>query len=180
MNDAGYTLVEMLVALVLVGLVMTGAATGARVVTQTEARITNGRAVLAGLRGFEREALAGLAGADLADPRLGPVSGDGGRFAFPCGVREQCVWTLVRGEARLRKGGAERVVALRGLAAPGLRYIDGAGASHAAWPADGGVLAAVALVDGERSAAILQVHSAQPASCNFDMATGGCGGTGRP
>lgn len=180
MNDAGYTLVEMLVALVLVGLVMTGAATGARVVAQTETRITNGRAVLASLRGFEREAVAGLAGADLADPRLGPVSGDGGRFAFPCGLGEQCVWTLVGGEARLRRGGAERVVALRGLTAPGLRYLDGTGTSHAAWPAGEGPLAAVALVDGERPAAIVRVHSAQPASCNFDMATGGCGGAGRP
>lgn len=180
MNDAGYTLVEMLVALALVGLVMTGAAVGARVVAQTETRINTGRAVLAGLRGFEREASAGLAGADLADPELGPVSGDGGRFAFPCGVREQCVWTIAPGEARLRKGGAERVIALRGLAAPGLRYFDGAGASHAAWPAGDGPLAAVALVDGERPAAIVRVHSDQPAVCNFDVATGGCDGTGRP
>ncbi len=187
MADDGYTLVEMLAAMAIVGLAMAGLAEAMQAIRLTQARAavamadqqTLARArrgldkVLAGQGPFRSDDIAGLKGV-------------GGAFEFDCRGGGKCGARLTSAgsDARLDlrgEAGFNDTVLLRGAGGARFTFTD-AGAVRAAWPPMAVQrlerLAAVAIVAGADASAsplaLATVRRQQPFVCAFDTVAGDC------
>jgi prepilin-type N-terminal cleavage/methylation domain-containing protein len=184
MTDDGFTLAEMLVALVMVGLAASGLALAAHQVTQAETRVQDVRRNghdLARLQASLGEALrsAGPFLAGGASPAQ--LDGDGRTLSFTCEGEAACQLGLLtegkRTVAVFRRAGAAQTAPLAGLKAPALRYVSAVdGRVTGQWPAMDRAdrLSAVVLADGERPVAVYPLAVEQSARCVFDARTRGC------
>lgn len=179
MNDGGFTLPEMLVALMLAGIAMGAVAAGAHITSVAGGRLQTLHATSLALTRFE-----GLAGAALRD--AGPfstevaatrLSGDGRQAVFDCGQR-QCSLDFAVGSLGFTEGSeGRRAFATPVLSQLRLGYISALdGREQDRWPpADrSDRLAALVVEDGGRPVTVLAVGREQPAECVFDVALSGC------
>lgn len=180
MNDDGYTLVEMLVALVLAGLAVSVMSTTARIVSRTEGqqramhvtsvslgRLTN--AVGEALRAAGPFASAGFVGSPE-------------QAAFDCG-EGRCALDASPAMLRFGVDGAQRSYAVPRVKHPSLSYVSAVdGRASATWPpADrGDRLAMVVVADSGKPIVNLPVGREQSSSCVFDVSAKGCAMQVRP
>lgn len=179
MNDDGYTLVEMLVALVLASLAVTAVTMTARMVSRTEGQLQSGHATSVSLGRFSHAASAALRDAGpfaTAGAAAFEGSPDGARF--DCG-EGRCALEAAPTKLRFTRDDTERSYAVPRLSRPGLLYVsatDGRAFPH--WPpADrADRLAMVVVADAGRPVLNLAVGREQPASCIFDASANDCAG----
>lgn len=132
--EAGVTLVEMLVALALFALVGLAAVTVLDTVIRTRDR-TEGR--LEEVAALDRALI--LVGRDLGQSDPGSHRLQDGALLFSLagsGGPEEMAYALGDGTL-LRRAGAVEQPLVGGVAGVGWRLLDGAGAWHEAWPAEG-------------------------------------------
>jgi hypothetical protein len=188
MNDAGYTLAEALVALMMISLAIGG--------------LSVGIGVLAGAEGRTADTIARADAAHLAQAALERAlqpqgafrSRDGGRltgaasgFSYACGEDRPCRVDLASDAKRPPKGvalsltdaGGVRHLALR-QAGPAHFVYQGEGTTLDAWPPTDGArqaLRAILLVrDGAADEPLLaaRLWAQQPARCDFDVVMQDC------
>jgi hypothetical protein len=182
MSDGGYTLAEMLAALVMVSLAVSGLALATGTISRAEARSQAARATLGDLGRLHRAAAAMLGS---AGPFIGgsprDLQGDGRQASFPCNGGQACRLALEasggRTAMRLHAGARDQKLALRGVASAELRYVSALdGRTQPAWPpADRpDRLAAVVLFSRGAPLDVLRISREQPAACVFDVRLQGC------
>jgi len=179
LNDDGFTLPEMLVALVLAGLAVTALATAARISARSEDRVRLSHATALNLERFQTDASAAL----YASGPFVVGSAEGPRFdgaplgaAFDC-ASSRCAIEVGKDGLTLTKDGARRVFATPKIGVLGLRYVSAADGRVAdRWPPQDKPdrLAAVVLMDREQPLVLLAVGREQRAACVFDLGTGDC------
>lgn len=185
MSDAGYTLVETLGALAILGLAIGGLAAGA-------SALGRGQGVLGSELADARALRAGQAILDQSLSGEGPFrahepaafTGDGSGFRFACGEPQPCevaLETAASGLAlHLRRASGERRLPLR-IQAPGRFVYRGREGDNDAWPPSKpgrDALRAVILVTGappaESVAIAARVWREQPVACEFDALLQDC------
>jgi prepilin-type N-terminal cleavage/methylation domain-containing protein len=186
LNDDGYTLAEMLVALVLAGLATSALATTARLAARSEERIRVAHTTAVGLSrlseaagGALREAGPFETGAAVGAPRF---EGDPRQALFDCGDR-RCELEIGEAGVAFARGGVRRTHRVPALKAPALRYVSGQdGRVTSQWPPPDRAdrLAAVVLMDRAGPVSVLSTVREQPASCVFDLASRRCAARVRP
>lgn len=176
-GDEGYTLVEALTALVIVGLAMAGVS----------------QAVLLGSRQVSRIVAAHRTLADQVEagrlmrrlpPTLGPFEADDRGFAggphlarFPCGRPGAFCALEARGDQMLVQVGEARTARRFGPGASlTLRYVGADGGLHESWPSSpsAGRLKAVAVMSGDTPWTVLGLPVSQAADCSFNRSNGEC------
>lgn len=186
MNDAGYTLVEMLAALAILGLAMGGLAEGMAAIGRAQSGATS---LLMTQRSWAR------ANRDLSRlfQEQGPfqsgetpsLKGDATNLSFPCGA-QKCSARLIgrKGDPVLEVSGADGwrdAVALPGQSGAHFSYVDEE-EQHPAWPPPGDhgrrKVRSVMVLTGQ-SAAPSSVAGArlwieQPPDCAYDMIIADC------
>ncbi len=187
MRDAGYTLAEMLAALMIVGLAIGGLSAGLGVLGRLQSM--NARAVGA----LQATHIAQVGLRDLLSS-AGPfraldvngLQGDAAGLQFPCGAA-RCRARLLPpagGGARLELTAANGRVRTMDLRDPGplaFSYVGGLGPSPT-WPPAGGerqALRAVSLLrrpNGSAAEPVLEarIWREQPAACDFDVVMQDC------
>lgn len=185
MSQDGYTLTEMLVALVLAGLAMAGASGAVRVLSQSQMRVVKVQAEASSLRLLDREIPAMLAHAgpfETSIPRS--LVGTRSDAKFPCDGKI-CSITIRQSKPGvnivLGQSSRTRTVSLPRRNAVTLNYIsalDGRGTEE--WPPRDRPdrLGAIALMDGATPLAVGDLVIGQPAACAFDARTGSCSDLG--
>jgi prepilin-type N-terminal cleavage/methylation domain-containing protein len=184
MNDAGYTLIEVLAAMVMIGLAVAGLLGAVQVMGQQQWRAAGTMADNESQRraAYRLEDLLGRSAPfRSADPS--GLSGDGSGFVYDCGGPAPCRITL--GTAALgstitatdRAGGVE-ALPLRRPGPSTLLYQGRHGASPA-WPPSGGVadtLRAVMVMDpGDPTPIVVaRVWPEEPRTCQFDVISQDC------
>lgn len=185
MSEAGYTLVETLLALAVLALAVQGVATGLQLMARQQFAVSH---VLSDTA--DRRAAQTALSRELET--LGPFrahepqkfSGDAGKFSFDCGQATPCEALLVSQpeglELELRRGGEPRVLPLRGARAAKFVYHGALGPSLV-WPPTTPkrqTLRAVAVTpDGVGQTAdllIARVWREQPLVCEFDPVMQDC------
>jgi len=189
MSDAGYTLVEMLVALIIVGLAISGLSAGMGLLGRLQS--TDAQAV------FHFNAMhSAQLGIESLFTGRGPVRsvdepglvGDATAFRMPCGPEAACQAQLTRdpqGRGRLVLSTGQGQPQTVDLHEPGplsFSYVDEAGPEPVWPPIAGGrhALRAVAVMRGPSALAgqpvVLEarVWSEHPADCAFDVALRDC------
>jgi len=176
MSDAGYTLTEMLVAMMMASLALGGMATATQMVGKAEQRLAASRGLAADLRRLDNEVRAAFTDAEWFGAGERAPGGTATRFSVGCGEAETCSLDLRPGagsaEVVVRRGAASRVLRLRGVSRPRLAYL-AAGGEQSAATADGS-LRGIVLADGARRLALYRVTAEQASNCNFDARTGDC------
>lgn len=174
----GYTLVEMLAALLVLALAMTALTQATRTFAQTgrRASVTISRVDSArSIETFLNRQLGPGPFASAGDGSEAMLQGEGQRVLYDCGVAQAC-------ELAIRDRPSPRLEDKEGrsvpLPAPGLRfrYIS-AGAAEPAFPrdGDGGRLDGIALVDPHGAAvAVWRTTAQQSATCAFDDVSHRC------
>jgi len=183
MNDHGYTLTEMLVALVMVGLAMSGMSLAARSVAHAERRVRGQHDV-----GLQLDRLRNSVGADLIDNGPYPTAdqghatlrGDNRSARFDCQAA-RCELALEgapgRQAAVVADGKAHPTFSLAGLPALALSYVSALdGRLTDAWPpADrSDRLAAIVLTNLATPVLVLPTPVQQPPNCVFDASLHRC------
>ena len=176
--DDGYTLAEMLTALVILGLAMAGLVEGMNVIQRTQASATSRLTQATGLTQADRrlDKLFQNKGPFRSDDAPGLV-GDPAAFQFPCHGGERCGANLVTQGAKpllviSGETGRRDTVALTGVRRPRFAYI-GETAQVGQWPPPGQrarqSLRAVVIVAGSDQApetiAAARVWLEQSAGC---------------
>ena len=183
MNDHGYTLAEMLVALVMVGLAMSGMSLAARSVAHAERRVRGEHDI-----GLQLDRVRNSVGLDLVangpyvTADLGPVGLHGGSQSsgFACqGARCELTLEGAPGQqsAAFTDGKARRTFSLAGLPSLALTYVSALdGRRTDAWPpADrSDRLAAVVLTNLATPILVLPTPVQQPPNCVFDASLHHC------
>ena len=186
MTDAGYTLVEMLAALAILGLALGGMAESAHALRMlqtgaaTDLSVEDGRA--RAMRGLER-VFDGQGPFRSDDP--GGLAGGAAALHFDCGAAAPCTAQLTRSAGaqqllvRDRRGWSD-AVRLPGLGEAHFVYGDQQGSSEA-WPPKPGrrrTLQTVALVSNTRRitmpVVVARLWREQAATCAFDPIVGDC------
>lgn len=183
MNDAGYTLVETLAALMIVAMVIGGLTAGMHALGQRQQRVGVAvvdtqalrRAQAALDRSFDAH---GAYGAHQPER----FTGDADSFAFDCGAAALCEAELSLGGegARLRLTGADSGAKTYPLHAPGpARFVyEGMRTSGPAWPPGGAQREALRTITvvGVTGAVLLKTRLwlEQPAVCDFDAILQDC------
>ena len=183
MNDHGYTLAEMLVALVMVGLAMSGMSLAARSVAHAERRVRGQHDI-----GLQLDRLRNsvgvelLAGGPYATADLGPetLHGDPLSARFDCQAA-RCALALDgtpgQQSAAFSDGEARRTFSLAGLPSLALTYVSALdGRRTDRWPpADrSDRLAAVVLTNLATPILVLPTPVQQPPNCVFDASLHHC------
>jgi hypothetical protein len=186
MTRDGYTSVEALAALLIIGLTTAGLATAIALLANQQRRVES--ILLTFSR--ERSLTVGLAQAiqpygPFRSDHAGSLAGSADRLEFRCGA-ETCGARLEEGRVLIRShGGAVRRVPLPNGAKPRFRYI-GSGGSSAFWPPSPQpppapawqVLRAIAVDDGQgewaRALAIVPVWNQQAPDCEYDLVIQDC------
>lgn len=185
MSDAGYTLAEMLAALMVIGLAFGGLAQGAAVVGRMQGGATRTVHQAAASADLARalDDVAGSSGPFVSDGR-GAFAGVPDAFGFDCADGARCgaslasasdgAWlTLARGlqqkRLRLPAGGSAHFV-----------YVDDVGSSSR-WPVAGGtprMLRSISLEVGSGANEVLLAQTRlwieEPPQCVFDSVAQGC------
>ncbi len=179
MSDDGYTLLEMLVALTVVGLTAAGVAGGAfalaRIQGQASGALTTERSVSM-LQGRFADFLRGRGPFRSDDKRAG-LQGSADQLEFPCG-EGACTAQLIQTSAGTMldlglEDGTESQLPLPGVAGASFAYEDGE-AEWSEWPPSkkGARLRSVIILGGfepdQRPLAIASLDVAQSANCEFD------------
>lgn len=184
MNDHGYTLAEMLAALVMIGLAVGGLTMGVRVIGHGEAQVARATTEGGSLRTLQAALNALL---DNAGPFRtkdnATFRGAGAAFSFPCNAPKPC-------GAALTQSGEETVLQVRRADGNAARFkTAGSGPLHFEfvgsqsrnqnWPPPppiSDVLRSVVLVRDNDGAAIAstRIWREQPADCAFDPISGDC------
>ena len=176
MDDGGYTLVETLVVLAILGLSMSGLYAGVQVLAGQQ------RAIQTRVVAAERQRQVETSLERLFEGR-GPfrshepqaLSGDVEGFRFDCGALEPCAVRLQTAGAGLslvvREGEAERTLPLAGRAPAALSY-DSDNATDSTWPPGRAArerLRRIRVVDADaRSVVVARLWREQAAACAFD------------
>lgn len=184
MNDQGYTLTEMLAALVMIGLAVGGLTMGVRVIGHGEAAVARASGEGRALRNVQA-ALVGVL--DVQGPFRtkdgATFSGLRDAFSFACGRPSPCGVSLssAASGAELQvslASGPVRTIDLPGSVAAHFVYV-GNQTSGETWPhppTTPDSLRSVVLVRDTDGASIASVHvwREQPADCAFDPVAGDC------
>jgi len=181
MDTKGYTLVEALTALVMVGLAMTGAGEAVHFLSGSFLRLQN-QSTTASEVTFVQHALAGLP-ADLGpfQSGAGGFSGSSRTVSFPCDVSDRCTILIKPADGATdlitTQAGRLRSKTLRHL--PDLRFTFVSAKDGSRWPSwpdgrSGDRLSGIVLSSGGAPIAYLRLPKAQPDACAFDLATGDC------
>jgi hypothetical protein len=189
MSDAGYTLVEALAALVMIGLAMGGLTVGIGVVSGAQSRATD--AVAAAQAGHAAQAALERALQPLSPFRAhdgGRLTGDRTGFAYACGEDRPCRVDLqpaAKGPvlAMTDAAGVRRIALRR----PGAVHFLYQGSLYAdtptaldAWPptdAQRQALKAILVVDDaaeDRPLVTAKLWAEQPGRCDFDVVMQDC------
>lgn len=193
MSEAGYTLTEMLAALLMIGLAVGGLTEGAQVVARIQASAGRGVAEGARLRAADqglRRLLAGRGPFTSANAETGGLAGDARAFDFDCGGSGRCgarlAATAPLGVARARGKPGDTVVftgehgATRAFAPASARFLYiGERTRGEVWPpADGAsdTLREVVLRDPAGGAAPAQARlwTEQGLDCVYDAIAQAC------
>lgn len=187
MNEAGYTLAEVLAALLIIGLAVGGVGQGVHALGRLQATAARATGESRSLRAADEALQRLLAGRGpfRAQAETG-FKGDARGFVFDCGGTASCSAHLVdsRAATRLevrRADGESRSAALPGGRDARFVYLSLGGASNA-WPPqspqDGQVLNAVALVGstptGETPLGLTRLWIEQDHVCDFDPVAQAC------
>lgn len=184
MNDAGYTLVETLVALVMIGLAIGGLTVGVGVIAGAQARASHALATASATQAAQAALERAL------QPQGAFRAHDGGRltggatgFAYDCGEAKPCR-VEVNSDAQglslaMNDAAGARRIALR-QSGPAHFVYQGSAATLDAWPPRGPLrqsLRSVLLVrDGEADHPLLtaRLWAEQPGVCDFDVVMQDC------
>ncbi len=185
MRDAGYTLVEMLVALAVVGMTAAGLAEGAHVMTRIQGQTTTAlrreRATMA-LQSRFTQFLNGRGPFGSSDGEAG-LQGSADELSFPCG-EETCTAQLIAAPAGLSldlglEDGSHSSLVLPGVTGGSFAYDDGK-AQRSDWPpSDAGLrLRSVTIMAGfepdQRPLVVASLDIAQAPDCEFDPIVKAC------
>jgi hypothetical protein len=186
MKDDGYTLVEALAALFMIGLAIGGLIEGVHVLGRLQAAATgsvrDGRNLRQANQGLAR--LLARGGPFLSDGKT--LTGDASEMNFPCGQGPECSARLVESGGALEVLEDGAVVGRYRLAgATGAQFVyGGATAEGAIWPPSGATLAgrqalrSVAIVEPTRTGAeplaYVRLWSEQAQDCQFDVISQDC------
>lgn len=183
MSDDGYTLVEMLVALVLAGLAVSALATTARILSRSEGQQRSAHATSVSVGRFTNAAGAALRDAGpFASANAAAFVGSPEGAAFDCGEK-RCAIEAAPSLLRFTGDGEPRSYAVPRLKHPGLLYISATGGrASSSWPpADrDDRLAMVVVADSGKPILNLPIGREQSPSCVFDVAAKGCAVQVRP
>jgi prepilin-type N-terminal cleavage/methylation domain-containing protein len=183
MNDHGYTLVEMLVALVMVGLATGGLSLAARHVAETERRVRGQHDIVLQLDRLRNAARPKLASGGPFTGRAASTAvleGDASQLHFSCDAKP-CGLTLSgplhRQTASFAEASGHRDFPLYGLGTLGWRYLSAQdGRQTQEWPPSDREdrLAAIVLVNGQSPIMVLRTPVQQSSACMFDVASHDC------
>ena len=184
MNDHGYTLAEMLAALVMIGLAVGGLTMGVRVIGHGEAQVAHATTEGGNLRTLQ-DALSTLLNnaGPFRTKDNATFQGAGSAFSFICSAPTPC-------SASLTKSGEEMALQVRRMDGSAARFgiVDsgpmhfeyvGSQSRNQNWPPPppiSDVLRSVELVRDADGAAIAstRIWREQPADCAFDPISGDC------
>lgn len=178
-NEGGYTLAEMLAALIVIGLVIGGLTQGVRLLSRYQSAATTEVEHNRDLVALQMELEHVLATpADVSQ-----LQGDGASLRLPCPTASGCGAVLAR-DALVITGEAGRTV-VRGPAR-GLQFAYEAGdGRHERWPIAGpnapallGVSVLTAASPAELPIAFVRVHAQEQARCDYDVIILACRQTG--
>jgi len=167
MSEDGYTLAEMLGALLMIGLALTGLAQGLRVIGVLQTSTAASMAEERGLRTAETR-LTAL----VTEGRPGSFKGSSSAVSFDCGGADRCAALITSAGLELREGG-RRQSAFSFSVLDGARLVyDGAASSGlSAWPPEGPrqSLRAIRLVAKDDTPLLVApVWREQSGACAFD------------
>lgn len=184
MGEAGYTLAETLTALAIMGLAMSGVASGMYVVSRQQFAVTDGVAQQSRARaiGEQIEALLALR-APFGAHEPDRLSGDRQGFSFQCGEGAPCRVALAEGGEELRiegPRGAAKEISIPGKGNLAFLY-QGARSAGPSWPTGDLVrqpLSSISLVreegGDEQVLFVARIEAEQPAECQFDPVMQDC------
>jgi prepilin-type N-terminal cleavage/methylation domain-containing protein len=179
-SDAGYTLTEMLVAMMMASLALGGVAAASQMIAKSERKVAESRVLGGDLRRVDNEMRAALAQAQWFETGDRAPTGDGARFTIGCGLDDLCKIELrpspAGADVFVQYEGDRRALQLRNVSHPRLIYlVGGAGGSEVreVAPSDG-TLRAILLTDGQQRLAIYRIVPEQRSDCSFDGRTGDC------
>jgi prepilin-type N-terminal cleavage/methylation domain-containing protein len=185
-NEAGYTLTEVLAAMAVIGLAAGGLSLGMQVLGAQQGNVGAIVLKMQDVRAAEAWLTRRLAEhAPFRAQAPETLSGGAEGFRFDCNAAAPCSAELKAPEGNtvltLTGGDAVRRFRLPGDGQTARFVYTGGGHLHAAWPPTGGggrSLASIALVQGEGHAASpilnVRIHADQPLDCAFDAVLGDC------
>lgn len=179
MNEDGYTLAEVMAAMLILGLTIGGLVEGARVIGRMQAPVIASRQDDQALRRAEA-GLAGLLKRREGDDRT--LAGDGLSFRFTCGG-QACTAALTPGERQstliVRRGEVAQSFSLPQAGKLSLLYLARDGRFDR-WPQPGpardltGVMIIGTSAQGELPLVVARSWIEHPKTCEFDMIAKGC------
>lgn len=178
MNQDGYTLTEMLAALLMIGLAVVGLAQAVRLLGSAQATVSDRLREAQALRAAEGNLSAMLSEGGPYRSSDRTFAGDSASMTFACDAPAPCSAALKGAggdtELRLRQGESERAFL---IPAPDARFVYESDTSSQIWPPNGPrqVLRAVHLVSAsEEPVFTSRVWAEQPAECAFDSISRDC------
>ena len=183
MTEDGYTLVEMLAALAILGLAMAGLAGAAEAFRNLQLAVARPMASAAALVRAQRDLDRLLAGAGpfLSQGSNG-LEGDSSTFSFACGSA-RCAAALEDAGAdaflRIDFGGSTDTARLVAAAGARFTYADSSAAFSDWRPQQSSqesakALQSISVVSGSTPLAVTRLWLAEPADCEFDGVTRAC------
>ena len=184
MNDDGYTLAEVLAAMVMIGLAMGGMTMGVRVIGHVQAAAARAGGDASALRNIQ-VALAGVVSdqGPFSTKQPDAFTGSARIFSFDCGKPSPCGAKLAQigdqQDLQASSAKAAQTLPVPGVTSAHFVYASQYGLSDT-WPPsapEAQVLRSVSLVrDGAGGAPIAsaRIWRQQPADCAFDPVSGDC------
>lgn len=179
MNDAGYTLAEMLVALVIVSLASAGLAAGTDVVMRMRKSASTSQAEARELRRLDAVLTPMFVGAGPYRVKSGGASGwtgDATTAQFDCRSAQVCRVAVTPAGLSVQQSDAVRAVSLNGLGPVRLSYLSAkTGELVASWPPPSDDrLAGMAITGPNGPLAFFPIARTQERKCVLDYALHDC------